>query len=149
MAIGEFILIYVSTVSAIYTGEHITGRIRKAYLKSLLRQNIAVFDKLGAGEVTTRITADTNMIQEGLSEKTTLTSNAIATFVTGFIIAFIKSWKLTLILCSIIVAIVVVMGGASKSIVKYNSMCLSNILYLIDNCWTQKKKKRGWGREAR
>jgi ATP-binding cassette, subfamily B (MDR/TAP), member 1 len=48
--------------------------VRQAYLKvsrcrtrsnrkAILRQNIAYFDKLGAGEVTTRITTDTNLLQ--------------------------------------------------------------------------------------
>ncbi|RIA81686.1 hypothetical protein C1645_836576 [Glomus cerebriforme] len=36
------------------------------------RQNIAYFDKLGAGEVTTRITNDTHLIQDGISEKVSM-----------------------------------------------------------------------------
>lgn len=55
-----------------------------------MRQNIAFFDKLGAGEITTRITADTNLIQDGISEKVGLTLTAAATFVTAFVIGFIK-----------------------------------------------------------
>jgi ATP-binding cassette subfamily B (MDR/TAP) protein 1 len=51
-----------------------------------LRQNIGFFDKLGAGEITTRITADTNLVQDGISEKVGLTLAAVATFITAFII---------------------------------------------------------------
>lgn len=51
-----------------------------------MRQNIGFFDKLGAGEVTTRITADTNLIQDGISEKVGLTLMAIATFISAFVI---------------------------------------------------------------
>lgn len=51
-----------------------------------MRQNIGFFDKLGAGEVTTRITADTNLIQDGISEKVGLTLSAIAMFVSAFVI---------------------------------------------------------------
>lgn len=40
-------------------GESATRRIRERYLRSILRQNVAYFDKLGAGEVTTRIQTDT------------------------------------------------------------------------------------------
>lgn len=67
-------------------GEHITAKIREEFLQSCLRQNIAFFDKLGAGEVTTRITADTNLIQEGISEKMSLTLTAVATFLSAFVI---------------------------------------------------------------
>jgi ATP-binding cassette subfamily B (MDR/TAP) protein 1 len=51
-----------------------------------MRQNIGFFDKLGAGEVTTRITADTNLIQDGMSEKVSLTLSAVATFLAAFVI---------------------------------------------------------------
>ena len=36
-------------------------RIRERYLKAILRQDIAFFDKVGPGEVTTRIQTDTRM----------------------------------------------------------------------------------------
>ena len=54
LAVGEFITIYVSTVGFMYTGEHISGRIRKEYLAACLRQNIGFYDKLSSGEITTR-----------------------------------------------------------------------------------------------
>ena len=126
LAIGEFVTIYICTVGFIYTGEHITGKIREQYLAAILRQNIAFFDKLGAGEITTRITADTNLVQDGISEKIALTLTAMATFVTAFVIAFIKYWKLTLILSSTVFAIVLVMGTGSTFIIKYNKQSLES-----------------------
>ncbi|KAL9112835.1 MAG: hypothetical protein Q9227_002912 [Pyrenula ochraceoflavens] len=116
IAIAEFFTTYAANVGFMYTGEHITQKIREQYLKAILRQNIGFFDKLGAGEVTTRITADTNLIQDGLSEKIGLTLTGISTFITAFIIGFIKFWKLTLICTSTVVAIVVTMGGGSRFI---------------------------------
>lgn len=68
------------------TGEHISGKIREKYLEACMRQNIGFFDKLGAGEITTRITADTNLVQDGMSEKVGLTLAAVATFITAFVI---------------------------------------------------------------
>ena len=126
LAIGEFVFIYVCTVGFIYTGEHVTQKIREQYLAAVLRQNIGFYDKLGAGEITTRITADTNLVQDGLSEKVSLTLTALATFVTAFVIGFIKYWKLTLILMSTIFAIALVMGGGSRFIVKYNKQSLQS-----------------------
>lgn len=124
LAIGEFVTIYVATVGFIYTGEHISAKIREHYLESCMRQNIGFFDKLGAGEVTTRITADTNLIQDGISEKVGLTLTAVATFISAFVIGFVEYWKLTLILISTVVAIVVVMGGASQFMIKYNKFSI-------------------------
>ncbi|KAI9677521.1 MAG: GTPase-activating protein [Caeruleum heppii] len=124
LGIGEFVTIYVATVGFIYTGEHITQKIREQYLAAILRQNIAFFDKLGAGEITTRITADTNLVQDGISEKIGLTMTALATFATAFVIGFVTYWKLTLILTSTVFAITFVMGGGSSFIVKYNKLSL-------------------------
>ncbi|KAI2615477.1 P-loop containing nucleoside triphosphate hydrolase protein [Hypoxylon sp. NC1633] len=119
LAIGEFICVYIATVGFIYTGEHISAKIREHYLESCMRQNIGFFDKLGAGEVTTRITADTNLIQDGISEKIGLTLTAIATFISAFVIGFVFYWKLTLILFSSVVALTVVMGTGSRFVVKF------------------------------
>lgn len=126
LAVGEFVTIYICTVGFIYTGEHITQKIREQYLAAILRQNIGFFDKLGAGEITTRITADTNLVQDGLSEKIGLTLTAIATFVTAFIVAFIKYWKLTLILSSTVFAIVFTMAAGSTFVIKYNKQSLES-----------------------
>ncbi|KAF8861956.1 putative Leptomycin B resistance protein pmd1 [Acephala macrosclerotiorum] len=126
IGIAEFITIYISTVGFIYTGEHISGKIRGHYLEACMRQNIGFFDKLGSGEITTRITADTNLVQDGISEKVGLSLNAIAAFVTAFVIGFIKSWKLTLILSSTVFAIVVIMGSGSSFIVKYSKQSLES-----------------------
>lgn len=126
IGIAEFVTIYISTVGFIYTGEHISGKIRMHYLQACMRQNIGFFDNLGSGEVTTRITADTNLVQDGISEKVGLTLNAVATFITAFVIGFIKSWKLTLILTSTVFAITAIMGGGSSFIIKYNKQSLES-----------------------
>ncbi|KAK0732777.1 P-loop containing nucleoside triphosphate hydrolase protein [Apiosordaria backusii] len=125
LAIGEFVTSYIATVGFIYCGEHISAKIREHYLESCMKQNIGFFDKLGAGEVTTRITADTNLIQEGISEKVGLTLQAVSTFIAAFVIGFVSYWKLTLILMSTVVALLLVMGTGSRFIVKYSRQNIS------------------------
>ena len=126
LAIGSFCATYISTVGFIYTGEHISAKMRQHYLESCLRQNIGYFDKLGAGEVTTKITADATKIQDGISEKVGLFISSIATFLTGFIIGFIKSWKLTLILSATLVALTLNTSVATQFIVKYSVPMMSS-----------------------
>ncbi|PWY85909.1 P-loop containing nucleoside triphosphate hydrolase protein [Aspergillus heteromorphus CBS 117.55] len=113
LAIAEFLTIYIATAGFIYTGDHVVQRIRIEYLRAILRQNIAFFDNLGAGEITTRITADTNLIQDGISEKVGLALTGLSTFVTAFLIAYIKYWKLALICSATLIALLVIMGGGS------------------------------------
>ncbi|OAQ95935.1 hypothetical protein LLEC1_02034 [Akanthomyces lecanii] len=126
LGVGEFIVTYICTVGFIYTGEHISAKIREHYLEACMRQNIGYFDKLGAGEVTTRITADTNLIQDGLSEKVSLTIAALATFVTAFVIAFINYWKLTLILSATVFALVLNIGIGSSVMLRHNKASLES-----------------------
>lgn len=125
LAIGEFFLVYISTVLFIYTGEHITSKVREQYLMAILRQNIGFFDKLGAGEITTRITADTNLVQEAISEKVGLTLTGVASFFSAFIIGFIRFWKLTLICFATVVAIVFVMGAGGRKMAGWNKKSLA------------------------
>lgn len=119
IAIGEFATSYIATVGSIYFGESVSSKLREEYLNAILRQNIGFFDKIGAGEVTTRITADTNLVQDALSEKVSLTITGIATFATAFVIGFIKNAKLTAICASSVVALTVSIGGVSHFMVKW------------------------------
>jgi ATP-binding cassette subfamily B (MDR/TAP) protein 1 len=45
----------------VYTAAVAAKRIRERYLKAILRQDIAYFDNVGSGEVTTRIQTDTRV----------------------------------------------------------------------------------------
>lgn len=126
LGIAEFVTVYVSMVGFIYTGGQVTQKIRENYLKAILRQNIAYFDQLGAGELTTRITSDTNLIQDGVSQKVGLTLTALATFITAFIVAYVKYARLAGICTSTIVALTLVMGVGSQFIIKYSKLSLEH-----------------------
>ncbi|EME79474.1 ABC transporter, ABC-B family, MDR type [Pseudocercospora fijiensis CIRAD86] len=125
LTIGEFVTIYFATLGFRHTGESITRKIREEYLKAVLRQNGAYFDKLGSGEVVTRITADTNVIQEGMSEKIELALSALSCFVSAYIVAFIKYWKLTLVMTSMTPVLFASMYGFTQLIVKYTKLSLA------------------------
>lgn len=55
MLFATFVYMYIW----VYTGEVNAKRLRERYLKAILRQDIAYFDNVGAGEVATRIQTDT------------------------------------------------------------------------------------------
>jgi ATP-binding cassette subfamily B (MDR/TAP) protein 1 len=80
------------------------------FIKHILRQNIAYFDSDEAASVTTQATTNGNNVNNGISEKLTLTIQGVSTFVSAFIIAFIVQWKLTLITISIVPTIMLVVG---------------------------------------
>lgn len=107
LAIGMFVSVYITTVGFYYTGERITRNLRKAYLRTIIRQNMAFFDTLGAGELTTRITSDITLIQEGITGNLSVSLTAAATFISAFIITFAEYWKLALVLTSTVIVLTV------------------------------------------
>ncbi|KAF8176085.1 P-loop containing nucleoside triphosphate hydrolase protein [Pholiota molesta] len=90
-----------------YTGEVNAKRLRERYLQAILRQDIAYFDNVGAGEVATRIQSDTHLVQQGTSEKVAMAVEQFSSFVTGFVVAYVRSWRLALALTSILPCIVI------------------------------------------
>lgn len=52
------------------TGERQAARIRSLYLRAILRQDVAFFDKeMNTGEVVGRLSGDTVLIQDAIGEK--------------------------------------------------------------------------------
>jgi ATP-binding cassette subfamily B (MDR/TAP) protein 1 len=90
MGTASLISAYVSTCLWILTGESQTRRIRSLYLKSVLHQDMSWFDQSKEGSLNTRLASDTQLIQDGISEKAGLLISFFAQFVGGFVVAFVK-----------------------------------------------------------
>ena len=105
--IAKFACVYIHSVLISIAAIRTTKALRIDFIKATLRQNIAYFDSDEAASVTTQATTNGNNVNNGISEKLTLTIQGISTFVSAFIIAFIVQWKLTLITISIVPTIIV------------------------------------------
>ncbi|KAI8643420.1 P-loop containing nucleoside triphosphate hydrolase protein [Parasitella parasitica] len=98
MGTASLVAAYVSTCLWILTGESQTRRIRLLYLKSVLHQDMSWFDQSKDGSLNTRLASDTQLIQDGISEKAGLLISFFAQFVGGFVVAFVKGWQMALVL---------------------------------------------------
>ncbi|OCH89914.1 P-loop containing nucleoside triphosphate hydrolase protein [Obba rivulosa] len=127
IGIGMFICTYTYMYTWVYTGEINAKRIRERYLQAVLRQDIAYFDKIGAGEVTTRIQTDTHLVQQGISEKVALVMNFLSAFATGFILAYVRSWRLALAMTSMLPCIAVTGGVMNKFVSGYMQASLASV----------------------
>ncbi|KAK9465451.1 P-loop containing nucleoside triphosphate hydrolase protein [Lipomyces arxii] len=105
-AIAEMLFSYVFVFTLIDRGDVLAARIRQNYLGAILKQNMAYFDKLGTGEITTRISSDTMMIQDGISEKLGYLISFSSTFVCSFIVGYSLSPRLAGFLSIVAVFIV-------------------------------------------
>ncbi|KAJ7212049.1 multidrug resistance protein 1 [Mycena pura] len=124
---GMFLCTYIYMNAWVYTAEVNAKRIRERYLKAVLRQDIQFFDKVGAGEVATRIQTDTHLVQQGMSEKVALVVNFLAAFLTGFVVAYVRSWRLALAMTSILPCIGITGGVMNKAISGYMQLSLKHV----------------------
>ncbi|KAJ6940724.1 ABC transporter B family member 11-like [Populus alba x Populus x berolinensis] len=115
LAMGSGVAACFQVTCWIITGERQASRIRSTYLKTILRQDIAFFDKdTNTGEVVGRMSGDTVLIQDAMGEKVGKFLQLMATFVGGFAVAFIKGWLLALVMLSAIPLLV--LAGASMAL---------------------------------
>jgi ATP-binding cassette subfamily B (MDR/TAP) protein 1 len=93
--------------------------LRHEYLKSVLRQNIAYFDVLSTGEVSSRIMSDMGVIQEGVSHKLSLAITAIATFGSALVISFVMYWKTALIMSPTYIVMLIIGTIAGRQAISF------------------------------
>ncbi|TFK28078.1 multidrug resistance protein 1 [Coprinopsis marcescibilis] len=127
IGVGMFVCTYAYMYIWVYTGEVNAKRVREAYLRAVLRQDIAFFDNVGAGEVATRIQTDTHLVQQGISEKVALVVNFMGAFFCGFILAYIRSWRLALAMSAILPCIGITGGIMNKFISAYMQLSLKHV----------------------
>ncbi|KAJ2091418.1 hypothetical protein IW138_001877 [Coemansia sp. RSA 986] len=89
--------------------ERMSRRMRIAFYTSILRQEVGWFDTLTTGELTTRISGDINMVQDGSGDKFGFLIQFIARFVAALVIAFVKGWRLALV----VVAVMPILVGST------------------------------------
>ncbi|CAL5054914.1 unnamed protein product [Urochloa decumbens] len=94
-----------------HTGERQAAKMRLAYLRAMLDQDIAVFDtEASTGEVINAITSDILVVQDAISEKVGNFMHYISRFVAGFAIGFSQVWRISLVTLAI-VPLIAIAGG--------------------------------------
>ncbi|KAF8995780.1 ABC transporter type 1, transmembrane domain-containing protein [Cyathus striatus] len=138
IGVGMLACTYLYMYIWVYTGEVNAKRIREKYLQAILRQDITFFDKVGPGEVTTRIQTDTHCrldsaeyLGEGGSGYSVL-----STFITGFVLAYIRSWRLALAMSSILPCMILAGGIMNKFVSTYMHMSLGFVPMVV--VWRKK-----------
>ncbi|XP_015059914.1 ABC transporter B family member 11-like [Solanum pennellii] len=101
LALGSGLATFAQVTCWTVTGERQAARIRCLYLKTILRQDIGFFDQeTNTGVIIERLSSDTLTIQDAIGEKVGKFIQILATFLGGLVIAFIKGWRLALVLSS-------------------------------------------------
>ncbi|KAI9182898.1 hypothetical protein H9P43_003810 [Blastocladiella emersonii ATCC 22665] len=98
VGLGTMVAAYLMQAMWMWAGERQARRVRTKFINAVMAQDLAWFDSHKAGDLTTQLTSDTLMYQEGISEKASQAFAYTIQFISGFAIAFTQSWRLTLVL---------------------------------------------------
>nr|XP_043636161.1 ABC transporter B family member 11-like [Erigeron canadensis] len=108
LALGAGAAAFLQVGCWMVNGERQSARIRRLYLKTILRQDVGYFDQeTKTGEIVERTSGDTTIIHNAMGEKVGKFIQLTSTFFGGFVIAFSQGWLLSLVLLSSIPLVVI------------------------------------------
>ncbi|KAL3994239.1 ABC transporter transmembrane region family protein [Acanthocheilonema viteae] len=96
--IGILILATVSMICWHTVCERQIYQIRKHYFAAVVRQNMGWFDKHPSGELMTKMSDGIDRIKDGIGDKVGILFSCGTAFIGGLVVAFICSWRTTLIM---------------------------------------------------
>lgn len=101
VAIGTFVCSFGEVAMFKIAGQRQATRIRTAYLKACMRQEIGWYDVNKVGELTSHISGNVLLIQQGI-DKAGSVAHHICTFLSGLVLGFVNGWQLALVILSVI-----------------------------------------------
>ncbi|GLA58097.1 GTPase-activating protein [Aspergillus tubingensis] len=114
IAIGSLVTTAISMFGFNIIGEKLSRKLQQKYLASALRQNMAYFDVVGVGELTSHMDQDMKLIQAGISQKVGELLSGLSGFVVAAVCAFVQNARFAGIMLSqpfALLTIIGVMGG--------------------------------------
>ncbi|MFU8763388.1 MAG: ABC transporter transmembrane domain-containing protein [Haliea sp.] len=94
MAIGTFVRFYLVS----WLGERVSADIRKAVFDNIIRLHPGYFETNRSGEIMSRLTTDTTLLQTILGSSLSMALRSSLTLVGGLVLMFITNVKLSLII---------------------------------------------------
>ncbi|XP_008777170.2 ABC transporter B family member 2-like [Phoenix dactylifera] len=111
LGFGILVSAWIEVACWMHTGERQVSKIRLAYLRAMLNQEIGVFDtEASTAEVIASITNDIIVIQEAISEKAGNFLHFMTRFIVGTAIGFSYVWQVSLVTLSV-VPLIAIFGG--------------------------------------
>jgi len=121
IAIARFLTVYIHLTCWNLASQRLAQRVRDRYLRNLLRQDIAFFDNLQSGEVSSRLNGDVQAIESGTNEKVGVALSCISFCITAYIVSFIKNAQLAGMLVSLIPAFLLMATIGGLFVGKYSA----------------------------
>lgn len=97
---------YLRTYQLGRVGEAVVADLRKAVFATLMTLSVRFFEERKTGEITSRLTSDIATVQAAVSQALAQFVNQLITLVGGLVVLFVLDARLTLVMLSIIPAVV-------------------------------------------
>ncbi|OAA54731.1 ABC transporter transmembrane region [Niveomyces insectorum RCEF 264] len=107
--LARFSLNYVNKFAFRMISARMSAAIRLHYLRCLFGQTIHVLDSMPSGAAANTITTTANTLQLGISENLGTFVEYVACIVASIVVAFVRSWLLTLVILSVLFFILLVL----------------------------------------
>ncbi|OVA09398.1 ABC transporter [Macleaya cordata] len=131
MAIATFPAGILEIGCWMYTSERQLARLRLAFFRAVLSQEIGAFDTdLTTGKIIAGMTSHMNIIQDAIGEKLGHFLSSFATFFAGILIAFLCCWQVAL-LTLLVVPMIFVIGATYTK--KMNNISTIRLVYLSES----------------
>lgn len=126
------------------TGKRQAHKIQSALLESGLHQDLSYIDSLGgSATLNSYLVNECHVIQDCLGVKVSRLFQHLSTIVSGYIIAFVRGWLMTLVMLSVIpaflifgVLVAIATRNLTKNVSAVRSGALSRMLELLENIRT-------------
>lgn len=102
----RFIALYLALLFFSIAASNQAKRVKLLFFKSLLRQEVAWFERNRTGDFAIRITSDLSKFEDGIGEKIALCLNALFAWMSSLISSFYYGWELTLV-CLVLVPLTI------------------------------------------
>ncbi|XP_062502331.1 ABC transporter B family member 1-like isoform X2 [Corticium candelabrum] len=86
----------------VLAGERLVARLRQRLFGSVMKQEVAFFDVTRTGELTSRLSSDTQVVQDAVTSNLSMLIRYALLIIASLVFMFVLSWKLTLVLLAVV-----------------------------------------------
>ncbi len=120
LLLGVFALTGLATAARAWlfttAGERVVSRLRKQLFGALIRQEVGFFDAQRTGELTNRLAADTQVLQNAVTVNVSMALRFALTAVGAVAVLLWMNWQLTLVMLAVVPVVAVGAGFYGRSL---------------------------------
>jgi ATP-binding cassette subfamily B (MDR/TAP) protein 1 len=119
-----------------YTSKKQVSIMRREYLRSVLNQDITWWDTQSPGELTNKLTLDSDQVSTAIGTAVPSCVQYGCQFVTGVIIGFVYGWQLALVILGIVPVLFAVIAVICTLNADYESTDFGKAASVLEECFT-------------